>query len=145
MDTPEGRARLEAYEERVDQAISDRREPSHQDETPQPRSVAGGAEGHAQERCPRIRGAADEERETSSLRQPHPRDSAVLDQSLQPSAPQPDGPWNQRTDFDDDDEDNMEVDHDENIGFFGRLEPSSNDYASELLLQQLGSSGRSYR
>ena len=38
MDTPEGRARLEAYEEKVDQAIADRIEAS---EAPQPRPATG--------------------------------------------------------------------------------------------------------
>ena len=39
MDTPQGRARLEAYEEKVDQAIADRIEASDRSEAPQPRPV----------------------------------------------------------------------------------------------------------
>ena len=31
------------------------------------------------------------------------------------------------------------------MGFLGSLEPSANDVISELLLQQLGSCGRSYQ
>ena len=39
----------------------------------------------------------------------------------------------------------MEVDNDANMGFIGSLEPSVDDFVSGMLLQQLGSSGRSYR
>ena len=38
----------------------------------------------------------------------------------------------------------MEVD-DPNVGFIGSLEPSADDFISEILLQQLGSCGRSYK
>ena len=62
--------------------------------------------------------------------QTHPRDAAVLQ-------PPPDAADNE--------EEGMDVDHDENMGFIGSLEPPAGDYAIELLLQQLGSFGRSYR
>ena len=39
----------------------------------------------------------------------------------------------------------MDVDGDDAVGFIGSLEPSAEDYVSEILLQQLGSFGRSYR
>ena len=72
----------------------------------------------------------------ASAAAPHPRDAAVPAQLLQPSP-----------DATEDTADNefMEVDHDANMGFIGSLEPSAGDFASELLLQQLGSFGQSYR
>ena len=71
---------------------------------------------------------------------PHPRDPAVLARLLQAS--------DQELDEDGRDEDGgMEIDHeqDTNMGSPGSLDSSVDDYVHEILLQQLGSSGRSYR
>ena len=62
---------------------------------------------------------------------PHPRDAAV--------------PPREDTENAADEQEDMEVDHDENMGFIGILEPSAGDYAIEFLPQQLGSFGRSYQ
>ena len=42
------------------------------------------------------------------------------------------------------DDETMDVDNDDSMGFIGSLDPSAEGYVSELLLQQLGSYGRSY-
>jgi hypothetical protein len=39
----------------------------------------------------------------------------------------------------------MDVDNDDSMGFIGSLEPSAEDFVSEILLQQLGSFSRSYK
>ena len=67
MDTPRGRARLEAYEEKVDQAIADRIEASDRSEAPQPRPVL-------------------EDREVA-LEHPEPRGSFVPEPEISRSAP----------------------------------------------------------
>ena len=54
MDTPEGRVRLEAYEERVDQAIADRIEASDKREEPQPRPTSEDRGAGATENEPRL-------------------------------------------------------------------------------------------
>ena len=42
-------------------------------------------------------------------------------------------------------DDGAEPGHDMDVGFIGSLEPSAGDQISELLLQQLGPCGKSYR
>ena len=64
------------------------------------------------------------ESNTPAMMHPHPRDSEIV------------GPEN---------DESMDVDDNDAMGFIGSLEPSAEDYASEILLQQLGSFGRSYR
>ena len=82
---------------------------------------------------PRDEARSRQQRALDPWAAPNPRDAAVPAQLLQPS---PDAAEN---------EEDMEVDHDESMGFIGSLEPSAGDYASELLLQQPGGFGRSYR
>jgi hypothetical protein len=55
------------------------------------------------------------------------------------NAPTPMHPHPRDTGIDSPDED-MDVDDNDAMGFIGSLEPSAEDYASEILLQQLGSS-----
>ena len=137
MSTPEGRARLEAYEEKVDQALADRIEDADKgrSEDPQPRPLheVPGPEPRAATPAGLVPAAA-----RSELRADHRSEEEQPDDTEDHPRP------NDENDIDDDaDEDaDMDVMNEEQIGV---VHEDIEDEISGILLAQLGQPGRSYR
>ncbi len=89
-----------------------------------PRAAAGarGSTGHSD----------DGDNTTEAPGMPTPMDSPMEEDDLSSSTSPPSPP------------EDVDASGDQNMGFVGSLEPSYDDFISELMLQQIGSSGRSY-
>ncbi len=152
--TAAGSARIDSYEERVDQAIADRIESTEKarqtaEEAAQPRPEAmTPAEAARQEQPARHElgtartnsaSASHEQTPGSSPVAPgaDPRPRGLEQQSEAP----PMGQANTEVDVDTDEQ----VTEDMDVGFLGSLEPEIGDVVSDMILQQLGSQGRKYR
>ena len=148
MDTPEGRVRLEAYEEKVDQAIADQIEASDKREEPQPRPPSEDHGAEAMEREPRLFEARPSTGDATFIapsRSQYPEPETGLELDSEP-------------DQDEDNEEIAEENHDEedaDMGVVGEdeseeetvgiIHEDAEDVVSYILFNQLGQAGRSHR
>ncbi len=153
--TPHGRARIDAYEEKVDQAIADRIEAEDvaqapPTESPQPREPLPHAEGSAEpaniEAAPRRASHVTQQGVRGGTGLPAEEASPAETPLARPDRPELID--DMFTDGDGVGHGNaMETDapEDADMGFVGSLEPQTGDVISSILLQQLGSQGRRYK